>query len=51
MQTFQILSLIHILMDGAVTVLLSESDNDYGIAAQVRSSEKITCLLYTSRCV
>ena len=29
-------------MDGAVTVLLSESDNDYGIAAQVRSSEKIT---------
>ena len=30
------------MMDGAVTVLLSESDNDYGIAAQVRSSEKIT---------
>lgn len=30
------------MMDGAVTVLLSESDNDYGIAVQVRSSEKIT---------
>lgn len=30
------------MMDGAVTVLLSESDNDYGIAAQVSSSEKIT---------
>lgn len=30
------------MMDGAVTVLLSESDNDYGIAAQIRSSEKIT---------
>ena len=30
------------MMDGAVTVLLSESDNDYGLAAQVRSSEKIT---------
>ena len=30
------------MMAGAVTVLLSESDNDYGIAAQVRSSEKIT---------
>lgn len=30
------------MMDGAVTLLLSESDNDYGIAAQVRSSEKIT---------
>lgn len=28
-------------MDGAVTVLLSESDNDYGIAAQVRSSERL----------
>ena len=30
------------MMDGAVTVLLSDSDNDYGIAAQVRSSEQIT---------
>lgn len=30
------------MMDGAVTVLLSDSDNDYGIAAQARSSEQIT---------
>ncbi len=30
------------MMDGAVTVLLSDSDNDYGIAAQSRSSEQIT---------
>lgn len=29
-------------MEGAVTVLLSSSDNDYGIAAQARSSEQIT---------
>ncbi len=30
------------MMDGAVTVLLSDSDNDYGIAAQTRSSEQVT---------
>ena len=30
------------IMNGAVTILLSASDNDYGIAAQVRSSEQIT---------
>ena len=30
------------MMDGAVTVLLSSSDTDYGIAAQTRSSEQIT---------